>query len=353
MNTQTLVKILCAACIAGSVPCGAQKAGLPAGEYKIWEDRGKLSPAKVFWGAAYLAANPASRLPSPPFSKFERDDTPNAYSPKCKVTDNHGVKWTIKFGPEVHADIAAPRLAWALGFRTVESYYVPAGTIQGVNSQTDLGKAQGWVKADGSFQNARFKRHNREEDFPNDAAGRPLTWDEAVNPGVPPEQLSGLLLFDVMVHNWDAQPKNCRVCRVKGPGGTENWLVMSDMGASFGRMRSKWNLKDYQEEAEFIRNVSDRFVELHFSDAIPRQAKIHRKIPLAHAQWFRNLLEKLTDEEIRAAFDAAFATEAMNRAYLSRNNPPIDYASSSEVNAFVAKFREKIEEFKRKVPAGS
>src|SRR5205085_1131542 len=118
------------------------------------------------------------------------------------------------------------------------------------------------------------------------------------------------LLFDVMVHNWDAQPKNCKVLHVKGADGPENWFIVGDMGASFAdKPKHKFVLGDYQKETSFIKSVSGDTVELIFPGIKRSEAKKHQKIPLAHAQWFRRLLAKLTDADIQAAFDAAFATD--------------------------------------------
>src|SRR5437016_8659381 len=93
---------------------------------------------------------------------------------------------------------------------------------------------------------------------------------------------------------------------------------MNDWGASFAqRPPAKFVLRDYCREQSFIKSVSADTVQFSFADAIASQAKAHQQIPLAQAQWFRKLLERLTDDEIRAAFDAAFATDAINGAYLS------------------------------------
>jgi hypothetical protein len=172
-----------------------------------------------------------------------------------------------------------------------------------------------------------------------------------VNPGVPAEQLSGLLIFDVMIHNFDAQPKNCKITIVKGPSGPVNWFIMSDMGGSFGDSRTKWNLADYQKETTYVKEIKDGFVILDFYDISAREAKVHQRVPLAHAQWFRKQLDKLTDDEIVAAFNAAFATPEMNAAYIAGEAAKIKQLTNPEVSAYAARFRKKIEEFNNKVPA--
>jgi hypothetical protein len=333
------------------------------GTRKIWEDRGPLTPMKVYFGAASLRKNPLESLPAPPFSHFEPDDKDRmATSPKAKLRDAKGVKWTAKFGSEAHSDTVAPRLAWALGFGTVEGYYVGAGRIEGIDASTKLGREKRVILPDGTLRGgARFKRHDKSFDTIPDAKGNDLTWDEAKNPGVPPEQLSGLLIFDVMVNNWDAQPKNCKVYRYAGPNGPELWYISADLGASFAsRPKNKFVLADYMKEPNFIKRVTEDTVEFNFTDVVPAQARIHQRVPLAHARWFRKQVSKLTDDEIQAAFDAAFATDGLNKAYASGNASAIKAAREKELSAdtraeiagFAAKFRAKIDELKSKVPEG-
>lgn len=342
----------------------AVKAGLPPGTAKMWEDRGALTPSKVYWGAASLVPDPSSRLPAPPFSKFAPDVTPLATTPKAKVTDSKGVKWTAKFGEENRADTIAPRLAWALGFGAVEGYFVKSGVIQDYNpNDKRVGILKTVIKPNGTFEGGgRFKRHDKAYAPVKDAKGGDMIWDEAHNPGVPPEQLSGLLIFEVMVRNWDSQPKNCKVYHTTGPSGPENWYIISDLGASFADgPRHKFVLADYQKDPVVVKRVSRDTVELNFVDVIHSQGKLHEHVPLAHAQWFRKQLAKLTEDDIQAAFDAGYATEGLNKAYASGDAAQIKAAREKELSpqtradiaAFVATFRAKIAEYMQKIPAGS
>jgi hypothetical protein len=329
----------------------------------VWEDRSPLSASEVYRGPAGLKSDAADRLPKPPFSHFEQDNTPNAASPKCKVKDSNGVKWTVKFGPEVHAEIAATRLAWALGFGEDEDYYVAAGKIEGVDSHTDLGKAKGFVQPDGSFTAARFKRHNKNAPYvkqPNSDAD--LNWSEADNPGVPQSFLSGLLIFDVLIGDFDAQPKNCKIVLKQTGMGPEKWFIVDDMGGSFGGdwKNSKWDLQAYQKVKPVVAGITGNVVRLNFWDASPHQMEAHCQIPLYQAQWFRAQLQRLTDAQIRAAFDAAFATPALDAAYASGDTAQIqaaearlDPASQATINGFAAKFRERVNEFIADVPASA
>ena len=279
-------------------------------------------------------------------------------------TDKNGVKWTVKFGPEAHSDVAAPRLAWALGYGVDESYYVKIGKVEGISADTDLGKCKPFIDADGTFGAARFKRHDKDskhikgetknkanpQDEDNDA-----DWDERKNPGVPPEQLSGLLILEVMVHNWDAQPKNNKIVRLENADEPVNLYIVSDWGASFGQMKSKGALSDYQKESSFIRKVENGVVLLKFEAVIAGMVPIHEKIPLAHAQWFRKQLAQLTDADIRAAFQAAYAADEVNKAIAAGSaldSGAFDALTSDAIEGYVKAFRTKINEFLEKVPQG-
>jgi hypothetical protein len=345
---------------AATVPAESDAIRLPVGSMMIWRDRGTLTPSHVYFGQQPPGVDPLTRLPAPPFSHFEPDDKDRmATSPKAKLTDQRGVKWIAKFGEEVHSDAIAPRLAWALGFGSVEGYYVPAGRIEGIGPDTNLGREKGSILPDGSFdRGARFKRHAAEDVALKDSKGNDMLWDEAHNPGVPPEQLSGLLIFEVLVENWDSQPKNCKVFRTKGPNGPENWYIVSDMGATFANPKHKFVLSEYARSTRVVRNVTASEVHLEFAGAIQSQARVHRSIPLADAQWFRKQLAKLTDAQIRAAFDAGFGTAALNEAYASGDESRINETRNrelspdtrEEISGFTAALRARINDFMQKVP---
>ncbi len=328
----------------------------PTGTPVVWEDRGSLTPAQVFWGEASRGENPQSRLPALPLT-WDGVDAEGT-SPKCRVRDKNRVRWTVKFGEEAHSDVAAPRLAWALGFETDESYHIKTGKIEGVTQDTDLGKCRPYIDPlSGVFSSGRFKRNDGGKHVKTASAkpGQPdedATWDERKNPGLPPEQLSGLLILEVMTHNWDAQPKNNKIIGHDGANGPQLWYEVSDWGASFGQMRSKGNLSDYEKETSFVRSVDANTVTLKYESAIKAMAPVHEKIPLAHAQWFRKQLEKLTDADLRAAFEAGYATDEAYKAYAS--GTPADASTfnaltNGEIAGYVKAFRAKIEEFKNKV----
>src|SRR5437868_1157997 len=56
--------------------------GLPDGKPMVWQDRGELTPSKVYWGVGSTFPDPTSRRPSPPLSGFEKETGEHARSPK-------------------------------------------------------------------------------------------------------------------------------------------------------------------------------------------------------------------------------------------------------------------------------
>ncbi len=337
-------------------PARAHVSAPPPGIARVWGEPGQLTPTQIYFGPGSRYKSPLARLPSPPFQNPEKKTS--GLSPKIRVRDSAGVHWTVKFGPEARADVAAPRLAWALGFGAMEGYVVESGRIEGVTSYTDLGGAKGWIDHDGTFTScARFKRSDKNNVEIEDARGHDLNWNPAKNPGVPPEQLSGLLMFDALVRNWDAYPVNYKVLRRPTASGSENWFVVSDMGASFADKKPrKFDLESFRK-THFVDEVSNSFVILDYDAPSPGPEKAHRKIPLGHARWFRQRLERLTDEQIRACFDAAYATPGLNQAYASGDPAEIASARARElsgdaqrqIDGFTDAIRARITEFMEKV----
>ena len=99
-----------------------QAESLSANRSKIWEDRGPIEQLDLFWGDGS-----PDRVPVGPFT-FVAEDL-GGTNPKAHVRDVNGVLWGVKWDEEVQSEIAASRLAWAMGLRVDETYYVETGTI--------------------------------------------------------------------------------------------------------------------------------------------------------------------------------------------------------------------------------
>jgi hypothetical protein len=286
------------------------KKGVPA----LWENRGAISSLDLFWGIGG-----PNLTPKPPFT-FNKEDMTGT-NPKIKVIDTNGVKWNIKFDEEVHAEVAASRIVWACGYMVEESYFIPAGKVKGVQGLT---RARKFVKADGSFTDGMFEKR------PATIARRDVSWPWDSNPFVGKKELSGLIILNAMLNNWDAKPDNNNVLGMYDEDGVtvKDWHIVSDWGATFGKMGSvfthnKWDLDDFRKQ-RFIDGISGGMLKLRYSG---RSSGAIKTVPLDHARWFAGIVGQLTDNQLRASFKAAGASEA-------------------EVTGFAARLREKIDELK-------
>jgi hypothetical protein len=286
--------------------------GTPA----IWEDRGDVAALDLYWGIG----GPDS-APKPPFT-FDKEDMTGT-NPKIKVFDANGVKWNIKFDEEVHAEVACSRIVWACGYMVEESYFVPSGKVQGVSGLT---RARKFIGPDGSFTNGMFEKR------PDNIARRKTPWSWDSNPFVGTKELSGFAILNALLNNWDAKPDNNNVLGMYDDDGkVKEWYLVADWGGSLGKTgsfagRSKWDVNDFGRQA-FLERGSGNSLKLHYSGKMSSSLKT---IPLEHARWFAGIIGQLSDEQLRAAFKAAGATEA-------------------EINGFAARLRQKINELKAAV----
>jgi hypothetical protein len=264
----------------------------------LWRDPGPIGARDLFWGAGS-----AANAPQGPFTFLEEDL--EGHNPKVSVRDARDREWDVKFGAEIHSEVAANRIVWALGYFVEQQYFVPSGTIRGAKG---LARAAAHIAADGRFRGARFR-------FRDPAMPRTEEeWTLQRNPFLGTKEMSGLHVLMTMLNNWDIQgPRNNRVLRARAPrGGAERRFLVSDLGATFGRMgggvvsnKSKWNLAHFREE-KFIEKVENGSIRLAYDGYDP---DIDR-VPIEHARWFAALAAQLRPAQLRRAFEAAGAQPA-------------------------------------------
>ena len=263
----------------------------------LWRDPGPIAQRNLIWGMGSDA-----RAPRPPFTFVEEDTSGNR--PKLTVTDAAGVRWTVKLAPpdpllnEVHAEIAATRLLWALGYFVDENYYVPAGQIQEVK---DLKRATDVIGPNGSFKVARFERRDPKME-------RVGEWDIQNNVFTGTKELSGFLATMLLINSWDVKPLNTVVLRTTGDVQDE-YYIFSDLGSTFGSMKgannqSRWNLEQYRA-TKYVSGVV-KGTQLQFQFPLLEGKLV--TIPIEHARWFSGLVSQLTDAQLRQAFEAGGAT---------------------------------------------
>jgi hypothetical protein len=285
---------------------------------KLWRDPSPIAQRDLRWGSGSEA-----RAPKAPFTFVAED--PGGSQPKVSVTDANGVTWDVKFGVEVSSELASNRIVWALGYLAEEMYYVPSGAIKGA---TGLKRAAKEIGPGGSFKHARFRRDNPQLRRTDER------WTFQQNPFLGTREFSGLVVLMNLICNWDIDKAlNNRVAVAALPGsGAERWFMVSDLGATFGKMggsmgqKTKWNLKDYIAE-DFIEGVRDGKLQLDYEGF---ESKNLGDVPLEHARWFTSLVTQLTPAQLRAAFEAAGATP-------------------QEVDGYSKRFLEKVAELQRAV----
>jgi hypothetical protein len=301
MRRKPVIGVVVGALVVGASHVTGQEARDTTARAVLWSDPGDVATRDLFWGPGS-----ADRAPQPPFA-FVEEDT-GGTKPKVVVRDAAGTTWNVKFaGPtpannEVHAEIAASRIAWAFGYPAEEHYYVAEGVIDGVKG---LRRAAGAVDANGRFTIARFER----QDSSMKRTGR--HWSLTSNPFKDTQELSGLMLVLALVNNWDTKTSNLSVFqRSTGDGTIEEVYLVSDFGSSFGKMgpmallasRNRWSLEDYRKEP-FVEGVDDESLNINHKGDVT----IH-EVPIEHARWFAGLAAQLRADQVRRAFEAAGAS---------------------------------------------
>lgn len=296
--TRIAVLLICAG--SGAV---AQPASPAA---RLWRDPVPIAQRNLLWGSGS-----PERAPKTPFKFVEEDK--GGSQPKVTITDATGTTWDVKFGVEVPAEIASNRILWALGYLVEEMHHVPSGVIQGA---TGLKRAAEHVGPGGSFTRARFRRVDPNLRRTDEA------WTFQTNPFLGTKELSGLVILMSLINNWDIDKAlNNRVLLASLPNRiTERWFVVSDLGATFGKMggalgqKTKWNLKDYIEE-DFIERVREGKLHLDYEGF---ESAGLGEVPIDHARWFASLVSQLTPAQLHAAFESAGATPQEIDGYSKR-----------------------------------
>jgi len=292
----------------------------------IWADPGEVENLDFTGGPGGR-----NREPKPPFTFIE--ESLSGSNPKVRVSDAHGVKWTVKFGSEVNAETFATRVAWAAGYFAEPSYFIPIGRVEKLGNLT---RAKKYFKADGSFTNARFEmRHGKGvKKLEGDQS-----WGWLQNPFVNSVELKGLKVIMMLTSNFDNKDvrdvkrgSNTAIFQVPTESGIENRYMVSDWGGSMGKWggfmsREKWDCKGFRSQTkDFIKGVKGDIVEFGFSGQHTDSFK--NDIRVSDLKWLLQYVGRITDEQFRAGLRASGAT-------------------ADEVECFTRSMRERIDQMKR------
>jgi hypothetical protein len=262
-------------------------------------DRGPIQNLDLYWGSAS-----PSRAPRSPFT-FVSEDL-GGTNPKATLRDANGVLWGAKWDEEVRPEVAATRLAWAMGLQVEETYYVEDGQIIFPRKRPSFHRLGPFIDKTGRFRSgARFER--RGPDVVSKGS-----WDLARDPGTNDGGYSILILMNVVLANWDAKNSNTKIISVAGQNGPIDWYIMGDYGASFGKMgglfsHSKYKVRDYVQNKPVITSVDHRTAHLGFSGT---NSTAQSSVPLEAVRRFAQRASGLSLKQIEDAFRGAHASDA-------------------------------------------
>lgn len=238
-----------------------------------------------------LYNGPGGEAMQPDISRVEfiKEDT-QGHNKKYRIKDAKGQIWVAKFGSEAQPETAAVRLLYGLGYKTEINYLVPTLTIPGK----------------GTFKNARLEARP-------DNVERLDEWKWKDNPFVGTNELQGLKIMMVFLTNWDLLDLQNKVLQVTNNGVVEHHFVISDLGATFGklgnnnlpfffRLGRKTNDPGTWYEAGFVSGVKGGMIDFDFKG---KGRGLMEGISVAHGRWLATRLAQLSDKQLNDAFRAA------------------------------------------------
>lgn len=202
---------------------------------------------------------------------------------KHRIKDGNGVEWVAKIADESQPEVAANRLLWAVGYRTEIDYMAQEFTIDKI----------------GSFKNVRLEARP-------DNIKRLERWSWSNNPFLDKKEFDGLKVMMALINNWDLKDDNTVILK----DGNKNYYVVSDLGASFGKLADKSfsrggrSINDPEDYAKslFIKGVDNGVVAFHYRGI---NENLMDGITVENARWIADLLLQLSDKQIEDAFRAA------------------------------------------------
>lgn len=274
----------------------------PRGTPVLWRAPDDIVTRDLFWGPGGEVSQPV--LSNVKFVKLES----GGYSPKFRVEDGAGRVWMAKLGKEAQSETAAVRLVWAVGYVTEINYLAPCVQIKGVPK---LPKEVERCAGNG-YANVRFEA--RPENVK-----RLDEWKWRDNPFSGTKELRGLVILMALLNNWDIKDTNNKVLHVRGEGAGRDELhyIVSDLGATFGRVKTDlpvvWRVRrnrndpdDYSKDP-FLEEVKGDRVFLFYKG---KRQDLFDDLRVGEARWIASLLSKLSARQIADAFRAANYTPA-------------------------------------------
>lgn len=259
------------------------KKKIPQEKAVMWE-RVDIGKRDLFYG-------PGGREMLPDLSRITFiEEEREGHNKKYRIKDGSGRVWVAKLGREAKPETAAVRLLWGLGYKTEINYLVPKITIPGK----------------GTFRNVRLEARP-------DNVDRLDEWKWKKNPFVGTKEFQGLKIMMVFMKNWDILDLQNKILEVDGRNGKEYHYIISDLGATFGKLgnnnlplfyrlgRSTGNPRAYIK-SNLVREVENQRLVLSYKG---KNRWIFKDVTVGDGRWLLRLLRQLDDKQIRDAFRAA------------------------------------------------
>jgi hypothetical protein len=281
---------------------------LAGGRHVLWRDPGSVEQLDLRNGPGGPDGSPV-----PPFEFLEEHRVGS--QPCVSVVDANSRRWRVKWGPEVHSENIAVRVAWAAGYFAEVTYFIRSGRIEGAR---ELQRTRECINEDGTFADARFEL--------DDPAVKKMfeehswAWDD--NPFVGTAQLNGLKIIVMLLSNWDtkdrrdvARGSNTAIFEHRiGRWRREERYLITDWGGSMGRWggnivtRGRWDPAGFEAQTpEFVARVDGGLV--YFGYVGQRTADVAHNISPADVRWLHGYLGRITDAQLRDALQSSGATD--------------------------------------------
>jgi hypothetical protein len=252
---------------------------------ELWVEPRDLERRDLFHGSGGKKHAPAAEE----VFRFESEkDDAFAFSPGLDVADRSGLEWSVKLGAEVHAEVLASRLLWAVGYHQPPVYHLSGWKLERAGKVSVQPSARFRPKLPGLDRKGGWSWHD--------------------NPFEGTQAFRGLLVMMIFLNNWDLTVDNTTIYELAEPWeGARRWYVVRDVGASFSRNRgaliqgTRGDIAGYEEQG-FVRGVSGGHVDFDWNGP---HASLFEKLTPADVRWTCGLLARIAPRQWDDAFRAA------------------------------------------------
>jgi hypothetical protein len=289
--------VMCTGCFAPLMRSTLPGPLTPSQSAELWEEPKDLAERNLFdgpWGKD-LAPSPTATY------SFVSAKTVGV-SPGYAVTDEHGMEWSVKQGPEARVEVVMSRVLSAVGYRQPPVYYLPRWTLaEGLSQRVE--------------PEARFRpKHTvlKEES----------EWSWQQNPFVGTRPYNGLRVLMMILNESDLKNSNNTLYEVKKPGdapdAAKRWYVVRDIGTALGetgRLNPQRDDPALFERTPFINSVKKGAVDFNYHG---RHQELADHIAAADVRWMCDLLGQLRIDQWRDAFRAGGYDATTSERFIAR-----------------------------------